>query len=41
MKLLVSTMDMGYDSKDIYSVVMNDFNAQAIIPINSRGSIKN
>ncbi|ABO51482.1 conserved hypothetical protein [Desulforamulus reducens MI-1] len=32
------TMDMGYDSKDIYSVVMNDFNAQAIIPINSRGS---
>lgn len=32
------TMDMGYDSKDIYSIVMNKFIAQAIIPINSRGS---
>lgn len=29
-------MDMGYDSKEIYSTVMNNFKGQAIIPINPR-----
>ncbi|SHL00912.1 IS5/IS1182 family transposase [Desulforamulus aeronauticus] len=31
-------MDMGYDSKEIYSEVMTKFKGQALIPINPRGS---
>lgn len=32
------SMDMGYDSKEIYSVIMSEFKGQAIIPINPRGA---
>jgi transposase len=31
-------MDMGYDFDDIYRKIHDDFNAQAIIPLNRRGS---
>lgn len=32
------SMDMGYDSKEIYTVITNEFKGQAIIPINPRGA---